>query len=277
MLIGKSFLVYGLDPKIERRQKSICFTSLTMSFRLLLAPIRNSSAVKGLAGAFYWLHSFFGSGLGSRLCWIGAGFLFLIFSGGCASFEVAREVQSGRAALRLGNPRAAISHFDAAARLDPDYITDFTLADIGIWTYLGRSYYEAEDLDRARESLKRARNRTMDDYFARLYLGLILSQNGARKEGLAVLKSGLKGLEIWLETIPGRSPDGKYWDPGGYLVRTVTQTLTILHGEEIDWITVRENIQWLGKNFDEEIDEVERDAERDGDDDDSQTSSGSVP
>ncbi len=273
MLMRKPFLVSSPDPKIERRQKSICFTSLTLSFRLLLAPIRNSPAVKGLAGAFYWLHSFFGSGLGPRLCRIGASFLFLFLSG-CASLEVAREVQSGRVAMQLGNPEAAIPHFEAAARLNPDYITDFTLADIGIWTYLGRAYYDANDMGKARDSLRRARDRHGDDdYFARIYLGLVLTQNGARKEGLAEMEQGLKGLQLWLETIPGRDADGQFWDAGHYLTNTAGETLAMLQGEEINWQAIRDNVVWLGDKFDEEIEEVKRDIEFDGDDEDRDDSS----
>lgn len=195
---------------------------------------------------------------------------FFLLSG-CVSMEVSREVQSGRAALRLGNPQAAISHFEAATRIDPNYISNFTLADIGIWTYLGRAYYEANDVEKALASLKRARDRTSDDYFARLYLGVILNQVGSKREGMNELEEGLKGLRVWLETIPGRSSDGQFWDPGSFIANTAGETLAMLRVEEVDWKRIKENVIWLGRNFDEEIDEVRRQSEWDqeGENDDS--------
>ena len=59
-------------------------------------------------------------------------FLFFFLLGGCATLEVAREVQSGRRAMQLGNSQAALGHFESAAQGNPDYITDFTLLDIAL-------------------------------------------------------------------------------------------------------------------------------------------------
>ena len=185
-------------------------------------------------------------------------FLFLFLLGGCVSLQVGREVQSGRTALMLGNPDAAVPHFEAASRLDPDYITGFTLLDVGIWTYLGRAYYEAGQKEKALESLKKAKARHSEDYFARIYLGLVMSQNAQRREGTAELDAGLEGLGVWLDTLPSRTQDGKYWDPGGHLRRAIVATRGLLQAERINVARVDENVRWLGKNFDEEIDEVRR-------------------
>ena len=202
---------------------------------------------------------------------------FLFFLTACASMQVAREVQSGRMALRLTDPKTAISHFEEAARLNPDYITDFTPLKIGIWTYLGRAYYEAGDREKALAILKRARERhTSDDYVAPLYLGLLMVQDGSRSEGAKLIEEGLKDLHAWLETLPSAIEEGRYWDPGKRLMKTMSQTLEMLQAKETDWKGVTENVQWLGQKLDEEIEEVRkqkaREREGDGKDRDGGTS-----
>lgn len=169
----------------------------------------------------------------------------------------------GRAALRVGSPKAAVPHFEAAARLDPNYITNFSPLQVGIWTYLGRAYYEAGDHAKALENLRRARERYSDDYLARIYLGLIMAQNGQRAEGAKEIELGLQGLKAWLETLPGRSSEGIYWDPGRYMVKTMAETLTLLGVEKVDWRRVSENSRWLGRKLDEEVEEARRDRHRD--------------
>ncbi len=194
--------------------------------------------------------------------------IFPFLLGGCATLEVAREVQSGRRAMQLGNPKAAIRHFEAAAQLDPDYITDFTILDIGIWSYAGMAYYEVGEREKALASFKKAKQRHSDDYFARIFLGLMVSQNGQSREGRAELVDGLKGLGHWLETVPDQTRRGMLWDPGNYLAKGIAQTLTMLEAEEINRRAITENVVWLARNFDEEIDEVktDRDYERAEDD-----------
>jgi len=68
-------------------------------------------------------------------------FFVLIFASSCATIRVSTDVQSGRSALKLGQPKEALIHFEAAAAQDPNYTTRFTLLNTGIWTYVGRSYY----------------------------------------------------------------------------------------------------------------------------------------
>ncbi len=185
---------------------------------------------------------------------------FLLLNG-CVAMQVAREVQSGRAALRVGAPKNAIPHFEAAARLDPDYIADFTLPEVGVWTYLGRAYYEAGDRGKALESLKQARERHPDDPFARIYLGLVEAQNGTRTQGIREMESGLKGLLAWQEQLAG--PYKPYWDPGRYLARGVNETLALIKEEETDWNKVSDSIGWLARKYDEELGEVRRKWEKD--------------
>jgi len=145
-------------------------------------------------------------------------YALLAFSG-CVTLDVAREVQAGRSALRVGNPQAAIPHFEAAARQRPEYVTDFTMAHIGVWTYVGRAYYEAGDTANAEASLKRAVVQNARDFFAKSYLGLVRVDGGGREEGRRELEAGLKGLRSWLDQVPGRSREGKYWGSGAPYVQ----------------------------------------------------------
>ena len=46
--------------------------------------------------------------------------LGLLFLSSCATLNVAPDVQSGRKALQLGQPKAAITHFEDAARSNPN-------------------------------------------------------------------------------------------------------------------------------------------------------------
>ncbi len=185
---------------------------------------------------------------------------FLFFSlSSCTTVQVSKDVQSGRAALKQGRPEEALTHFEAAARQDPSYTTRFTLLNTGIWTYIGRAYYEMGEKEKALASLKRAKNSTSDDYFARIYVGLVMSQNGKEREGIAELDAGLERLEIWLESLPGQSQGGQYWDPDGHLQKTIAETRSLLREERINLARVDENVRWLGKKFEKEIEEVRHD------------------
>ena len=153
----------------------------------------------------------------------------LFFLSSCATLQVSRDVQSGRTALKLDQPKEAITHFEAAGRTDPDYLTDFTLLDIGIWSYVGMAYYQAGQKGKALESFKQAKQRHREDHFARVFLGLVMSQNGQRREGKAEVVDGLNGLRRWLD-MTRRSNTGMavFWDPGDYLANEIAQTLKLL-------------------------------------------------
>ncbi len=194
----------------------------------------------------------------------------LFFLSSCATLQVSRDVQSGRTALKLDQPKEALTHFEAAGQTDPDYLTDFTLLDIGIWSYVGMAYYQAGEKEKALESFKQAKQRHRDDHFARVFLGLVMSQNGQRREGKAELVAGLNGLGSWLDTIrySARTHTGELWDPGDYLRKEIGEMLTLLESEEVNWGAINESVVTLARNFDDEIDEVKRDEQFEGDDDD---------
>jgi len=199
---------------------------------------------------------------------IAVSILFLFLLGGCATLEVAREVQNGRRAMQLGDSQAALGYFEAAAQADPDYLTDFTLLDIGIWSYVGMAQYSEGDRGKAMASFKQAKQRHREDHFARVFLGLVMSQGGDRRTGKEELVDGLNGLRQWLDTTRYSTPRGELWDPGNYLAKEIGQSLKLLQAEEVNWREINENVMRLARNFDDEIDEVKRDNQFEVDEDD---------
>jgi len=268
MLTTKCSIGASPDPKIAGRQKSLCPLGVGLSW--LIFPIARIRSLR-LFSTFTSLISGSRLLLGSRLnsgFRIGASFLFVFVLSGCATLEVAREVQSGRLAMQLGNSEEALRHFETAAQVNPDYITDFTLLDIGIWSYVGMAQYGGGKKEKALASFKQAVERHSEDYFAKTFLGLVMSENGRRREGQERLVDGLNGLGYWLDTTRHSTRQGAFWDPGDYLAKEIGQTLKLLQAEEINWREINENVIRLARNFDEEIDEVKTDKEFEGDDDD---------
>ncbi len=47
--------------------------------------------------------------------------LVFIFVSSCATLQVSKDVQSGRRALKLDQPKEALTYFEAADRVDPNY------------------------------------------------------------------------------------------------------------------------------------------------------------
>ena len=177
---------------------------------------------------------------------------------GCAGFQVAGEIQQGRGALLRGDPKLALPHFQRAAQLDPDYILNFAPLTQGVWTYVGRSYYDMGNLAEARKALERARSRTEHDHLAKLYLGLVLAREGDRKRGLREIQAGLQGLNDWLDYMEQYHPDGRFWDPGRELRSQIERDLAIISGKDIRWPEIISSGEMLGKKLEEEIELVRR-------------------
>ena len=189
-------------------------------------------------------------------------FFLLIFAGSCATIRVSTEVQSGRSALKLGQPKEALTQFEAAAAQDSNFTTRFTLLTTGIWTYVGRAYYEIGEKEKALASLKRAKESSSDDYIGRVYLGLVMAQTGNTREGKAELEAGLKGLAAWLEGLPGTGLEGELWDPGRRIANGISELLKMVQVERPDWQGIATNVEWLGKALEEEIENVQDDLNR---------------
>ncbi|MGH7825635.1 MAG: tetratricopeptide repeat protein [Candidatus Binatia bacterium] len=178
---------------------------------------------------------------------------------GCASFQVAGAVQKGRYALLSGEPEAALTHFQRAAQINPDYIYNHSILQQSVWTYVGRAHYNAGNLTEAREALRRARSVFEPDRMAQLYLGLTLARGQDRRSGLNNIESGISGLYDWLEWIDFYTRDGKYWDPGRRLRHEMQKDLEMIAGKDIDWPQLVASTEWLGQKFEEEIDRARYD------------------
>src|SRR5215475_95449 len=142
-----------------------------------------------------------------------AWFSLIVIVAGCAAYQAAGQVQSGRQALLVNQPSDALGYFHQVAQTNPNYIFQSGLYREGIWTYIGRSQYLLGRLPESRQSLETALSVDQDDYLARIYLGLTLLRSGEAASGLKQLDSGMKGLYAWLEYMHRSMPDAAFWDP----------------------------------------------------------------
>ena len=85
-----------------------------------------------------------------------------------------------------------------------------------------------------------------------------MAQTGQTQEGKVELDAGLEGLGDWLANYAGRGITGRYWDAGGNLQKAIADTRNLLQGDNINWGKVNKAVRWLGVNFEEEVQEVER-------------------
>ncbi len=191
---------------------------------------------------------------------------FILLSG-CAGFQVAGEIQRGITAL-CSNPHAALAHFQRAAELDPDYLFNYYPLEQGLQTYLGRAYYTTGNLSQARQLLERARSLNEQDHMAKLYLGLVLAQDGDWQRGLREIETGLRGLIGFLDSKQQIRGEAIFWDPGGYLRTEVQRSLAMIAGQDINGKELIASAEWLGHEFEAEVNRAYRDEFRDQYDDD---------
>lgn len=184
--------------------------------------------------------------------------VLVFFLSGCVAFHVAGEVQQGRMELKYGNHRETLRRFQRAAEMNPDYLLNFSILEQGIWTYVGRAYYEAENLSEARKALEKARLRYDHDHLAKLYLGLAMARNGDQVRGLKEIEAGLKGLGHWLDYIAQYHADGRYWDPGRKIRSEIQRQLDLIEGRDFIWEELITSAEWLGREIENEIDEARR-------------------
>ena len=189
-------------------------------------------------------------------------FAFTLLSG-CVAFQVGGEIQGGRMALMYGDPKVALAHFQRAGELDPNYITNFTVFQEGVWTYVGRANYAAGRLPEARQALERALARYEHDYLGRLYLGLILGRDGDPQRALKEIGAGLKGLGDWLDYIDYYTPVGRYWDPTKKIRAEARRNLAVISGREVNWQELTRNVEWIGEQIEQEIDLARKDERED--------------
>jgi tetratricopeptide (TPR) repeat protein len=179
----------------------------------------------------------------------------LIFAAGCGG--VGTDVLAGRNALQTGRPNDAIGFLSRAAEVDPNYRT-LTRVPEGVLSFLGRAYYETGRDDDARKTLEKAVSINGADPLAHLYLGLTLLRNGDRERGQREVESGLRGINDTLEYIAMDRVHGFYWDPGMQIRKAINSALTA----KSDSQELAQAAQWIGAEFDAEIDRAVRDESR---------------
>jgi tetratricopeptide (TPR) repeat protein len=178
-----------------------------------------------------------------------------VYLSGCSG--IGSDVLAGRNALQSGRPNDAIGFFSRAAATDPNYRTLNRVPE-GVLTFLGRAYYESGRDDEARQTLEKAVVVNGDDPLAHLYLGLALLRNGDRERGRKEIEGGLRGINDTLEYIAMDRVFGFYWDPGMQIRKAINSTLA----SKLDSQELAMAAQWIGTEFDVEIDRARRDESR---------------
>ena len=184
-------------------------------------------------------------------------FSVLLFISGCAG--VASDVQAGRNALQTGRANDAIGYLTRAADADPNYKTPYRVRG-GVLAYLGRAYLETGKDTEARQTLERAVKLDKDDPFAHLYLGIAMLKTGERERGRKEVEDGLRAIDDTLEYIAEDRVYGFYWDPGMRIRNDIRKSLAA----KLDDAQLAMAAEYIGRQFDEEIDKARRDEARRG-------------
>jgi len=184
----------------------------------------------------------------------------IVLVSGCAGFQAAREVNSGRQAYLSGNNEAAYGHFQRAAEVDPNYVYGTALRQ-GVWSYVGRVNYDMGRLPQAREALERALAANREEDLSRLYFGLALAREGDRQRGLKEIEGGLRGVHEWLEYVDQNqgASFGRFWDPAREIRSAIQTDLVMISGRDIDWPKLIAAGEWVGKQMELESDRASRD------------------
>src|SRR4030095_3503951 len=191
------------------------------------------------------------------------GGLFLIaVLTGCAAYQAAGQVQSGRQALLINKPEDALGYFQQVAQSNRNYIFQSGLYREGIWTYIGRSQYLLGRFPEARQSLEKALSVDQDDYLARIYLGLTLLRSGEDSRGLKELGSGMKGLYDWLGYMNRTRAYTAFFAPRGDIRTALLNDIDMLSSKDADRQQLISSAEWIGQRMEEEIDLVRRDEQR---------------
>jgi len=191
-----------------------------------------------------------------------AHFVLFGFLSGCAAYQIAGQVESGRRALLVNDPERALPYLLDAAKNDPNYVYVYDLFRESVWTYLGRSQYATKRYSEARQSLERALALDKDDHLARLYLGLTLTRLGDLAKGVKEIEAGMKGIHDWLEYTQSARPFEAYWDPGREIRKTIEKDLAGDPGQDVGRDQLISDAEWVGKRMEEEVEYVRRDRRR---------------
>jgi tetratricopeptide (TPR) repeat protein len=187
--------------------------------------------------------------------------LFTIVSlSGCASMQVAKDVQFGRQAFFVGQNETAQSYFQNAAKMNPNYEYYSMGSRQGVWSYVGRSEYATGRYPQARQSLERALAANKNEDIARLYLGLTLAREGDRQRGVKEVEAGMKGIYDWLEYVTQAYvfSYGRFWDPGNEIRSQIRTDLAMISARDVDLQQIIAEGEWLGKRMEEESDRARK-------------------
>jgi tetratricopeptide (TPR) repeat protein len=72
------------------------------------------------------------------------------------------------------------------------------------------------------------------------------------------LSAALTGLRSDLNSFTANSTQGKFWDPGGELMRAIEAELALLKARDPDWNKIIPNGESLGQKLEEEVDRARR-------------------
>ncbi len=193
-------------------------------------------------------------------------FTFALVFSACTSFDAGSNVQRGRYALMRGDAKLAVSLFQRASEIDPNYVMYLGPIREGVWTYLGRAYYDSGDYKAALKTLEQARTRHPRDSFAPLYLGLALAKDGDRQRAVKEIHVGLTGLNQSLDYIDQFDADRVYWDPGNLINSKIEKNLARIDSKEFNWNEVIVSAEQVAMDIESEPDEVRREKRRDRND-----------
>jgi tetratricopeptide (TPR) repeat protein len=194
-----------------------------------------------------------------RAAFLLLGILFVFSHSACKRPMTAMtEVHKGRQALIAGKAQTALTHFQRATELDPDFLYFSSLPQSAI-TYTGRAHYQLERFSEARQALEQATSRFSDDGMARLYLGITLVRLGHREPGLQETTAGLKAIYQWLDYIEANLPQGIYWDSNREIRSEIERVLKRVTDRRLSIEQLIETAEWAGTRMEWEIDAARRD------------------
>jgi len=188
--------------------------------------------------------------------------ILIFLTTGCASFQTAGQVQSGRRALLFNDPQSALAYLQPAADSDPNYIYSSMSFRETVWTYIGRAQYALGQFPEARRSLERGLSVYKDDAMAQLYLGLVMLRSGEQPQGRKQIQTGMKNIADWIEYLNRTTPYYAFWDPNAEIRKEIERARPLLEAEKMaPDKDIIESAEWVGKQMEEEVDKV-RDDER---------------
>lgn len=187
------------------------------------------------------------------------GLLVILLLPACTSWRVQKDIAAGRMYLRTEQPDRALAHFETAAKANSAYVTNFTEFPVGVWTYIGRSYYELGDLGKARAALDRSIKVHRNAILGHTYLGAVQINQGEIPLGLQTASTGLELLHTWFAQLDATNQYASYWDPSNRVRDTTARLIKDIRAGDKDWVEVASTLDWIGWQMDQEINLSARD------------------